>query len=124
MALETLKDVPQIGGFQLNQLSVEEYDIGMRLKDCADAGVFINVNHGTNEITFKIQDGPVHEKGINGCQVDTIIETAKVIIEGLNNKFPCRENSIAITKLDEALLWLLKRKLDRQSRGVEGTSQQ
>jgi hypothetical protein len=38
----------------------------------------------------------------------------------LNGKFPCRENSIAITKLEEALMWLNKRTADRVKRGVEG----
>lgn len=38
----------------------------------------------------------------------------------LNGKFPCRENAIAITKLDEALLWLEKRTRDRVARNVEG----
>ena len=37
--------------------------------------------------------------------------------------FACRENSIAITKLEEALLWLNKRTQDRIARNVEGTSQ-
>lgn len=38
----------------------------------------------------------------------------------LNNAFPCRENAMAITKLDEALLWLNKRTADRVKRQVEG----
>lgn len=38
----------------------------------------------------------------------------------LQSKFPCRENAIVITKLDEALLWLEKRTRDRVERGVEG----
>ena len=38
----------------------------------------------------------------------------------LNGKFPCRENAIAITKLEEALLWLNHRTAQRQARGVEG----
>lgn len=38
----------------------------------------------------------------------------------LNKAFPCRENSVAITKLDEALLWLGKRTADRIARQVEG----
>jgi len=33
----------------------------------------------------------------------------------------CRENAIAITKMEEALMWLNKRSQDRQTRGVEGT---
>lgn len=36
-------------------------------------------------------------------------------------KFRCRENSIAITKLEEALMWLNKRTEDRVARKVEGS---
>lgn len=38
----------------------------------------------------------------------------------LQSKFPCRENSIVITKLEEGLMWLNKRTQDRISRNVEG----
>jgi len=76
-----------------------------------------------NTITFTIQDGPVKEAGINGCQIDDMIEVARDIITGFNAKFPCRENALIITKLDEALLWSLKRKLDREKRNVEGINQ-
>ena len=38
----------------------------------------------------------------------------------LNGKFPCRENSIVITHLETALLWLEKRTNDRKKRQVEG----
>jgi uncharacterized protein YihD (DUF1040 family) len=38
----------------------------------------------------------------------------------LQNKFPCRENAIVITKLEESLMWLEKRTADRKARGVEG----
>lgn len=43
-------------------------------------------------------------------------------IQFLNAKFPCRENSIVITKLEEALMWLNKRTNDRKARGVEGSA--
>jgi hypothetical protein len=36
-------------------------------------------------------------------------------------KFSCRENAIALTKLEEALMWLEKRTADREAREVEGT---
>ena len=39
----------------------------------------------------------------------------------LGEKVPSRENSLAITKCEEALMWLEKRTKDRQARGVEGT---
>lgn len=53
-------------------------------------------------------------------------EVLEVLIDRLNyldDKFPCRENAIAITKLLEALMWLKTRTADRLKRGVEGTHQ-
>lgn len=41
-------------------------------------------------------------------------------LQYLNGKFPCRENALAITKLEESLMWLNKRTASRQARGVEG----
>lgn len=38
----------------------------------------------------------------------------------LNGKFPCMENALAITKLEEALMWLNRRTELRQAQGVEG----
>jgi len=72
-------------------------------------------------IEIKLQSGPIKEVGVNGVQIDDVLELVRNIIEGFNIQYPCRENSIVITKLDEALLWLLKRKMDREKRGVEGT---
>lgn len=77
-------------------------------------------SQGGGKVSFKIQDGPIKEVGVNGCQIDDVILWAKNRIEYFNSKFPCRENSLIITKLDEALLWSLKRKLDREARQVEG----
>lgn len=58
----------------------------------------------------------------NGAFVETVINAAKQRIEYYQeSKFKCRENAMAITKLDEALLWLNKRTLDRENRQVEGT---
>ena len=58
----------------------------------------------------------------NGAFVETVIAAAKQRIEYYNeSKFKCRENSMAITKLDEALMWLNKRTADRETRKVEGT---
>lgn len=50
-------------------------------------------------------------------------ELLEVLINRMNflqSKFPCRENACAITKLDEALMWLEKRTKDRIKRNVEG----
>lgn len=133
MALQTLKDVKEIGGFKVIDMNaIKETNPEMFRPDGSmiyhlfDEQIrpfnFIYVRHDVNSLSFNLQNGPVKEKGVNGCQVDTIIEAAKVILEGLNKNFPCRENATAITKLDEALLWLMKRKLDREKRSVEGLS--
>ena len=39
-----------------------------------------------------------------------------------HSEYSSRENAVVITKLEEALMWLRKRTLDREARGVEGTS--
>ena len=79
---------------------------------------FIYIRPEKGSITFNMQRGPIKEVGLNGCQVDQLISAAKEIISEFNKGTPCRENSIAITKLDEALLWLQNRTKERMSRGV------
>lgn len=119
MALETLRDLRQIGNEKIAHiltLGGEGFEIS------EDA--FIVVNHLDNEIKFTIQQGPIKESGKNGCQVSDMLAVAKRIFEVLNAKFPCRENAMTITKLDEALMWQDKRTKDREARGVEGHSKQ
>lgn len=61
----------------------------------------------------------------NGAFVETVIAAAKQRIEWYQESgFSCRENACAITKLDEALMWLDKRTREREARGVEGTHAQ
>lgn len=50
-------------------------------------------------------------------------EVLKMLIDRmqhLNTKFPCKENALVITKLEESLMWLEKRTADRKARAVEG----
>jgi hypothetical protein len=58
-----------------------------------------------------IQDGTTNEEVLN-----VLINR----MQYLNLLFPCRENSLVITKLEEALMWLEKRTRDRIKRQVEG----
>lgn len=76
-----------------------------------------------NSIKFTFQQGPIKENGVNGCQIDNVIFAITVILRSFNSRFPCRENSCAITHLDEAMMWLEKRTKDRKERKVEGTDQ-
>lgn len=94
----------------------KESDMGNFIKEEG----FPQVHGQKSEVTFTIQSGPIKEFGVNGCQIDDVIRWAKDKVSEFNTAFPCRENSLAITKLDEALLWLYERKRVREVRGVEG----
>lgn len=77
-------------------------------------------------IQIQLQDGPIKENGVNGCQIDDVIVYCRDKIVEFNTKengkFACRENSVAITKLDDALISLQRRTENREARVVEGTS--
>lgn len=69
------------------------------------------------------QNGPIKEFGVNGCHNEDLIA---IVIDRLQHfqkgKFACYENNEALLKLEEALMWLRKRTMDREARGVEGTN--
>lgn len=70
------------------------------------------------------QEGPIKECGVNGvCNEDLIAMVICRLEHFQKSEWACRENAMAITKLEEALLWLRKRTMGRESRGVEGTSE-
>lgn len=135
MALETLKGVTEIGGFKTFQNLTEgdgkegaTVQVGDEVKviPWRDFGGQFRIDHpigihdGSNLLSFKIQNGPIKEVGVNGCQVNTIFATGLVMLEALNMSFPCPENAMAIIKAQELLMWLEERKRDREKRGVEG----
>lgn len=69
------------------------------------------------------QKGPIKEYGPNGIHHEDLIA---IVIDRLESfqesEYSCRENALAITKLEEALHWLRHRTNKREKRGVEGTS--
>ena len=74
-------------------------------------------------ISLQFQSGPVKEQdGRDGCQIEDVLQ---VLIDRLTvyqqGNYRCRENSIAITKMEEAKLWLQDRTRRRTEEGVEGT---
>lgn len=84
---------------------------------------FITAHTDRNIVSFTIQNGPIKENGINGCQVDTHIYYVINALEKLNENIPTSYNQKAIGYLKLALGELLSRKEDREARGVEGTYQ-
>lgn len=84
-------------------------------------------------ITIKFQEGPIYgsqdEKGViteqpNGCDIEDVIDVLVERLRGFQNgSLRCRENALAITHLEEAGNWLVKRRMNRIAQGVEGTYQ-
>lgn len=71
---------------------------------------------------IKLQNGNFAEFGHNGIFTEHLLIIAKDCLERFNtSKYACRENSIAITKIEEALMWIDKRMAKRVERGVYGT---
>ena len=79
----------------------------------------LSIDNKAETISFKVMTKPASEGG-KGCQFTDLIEVALHQLKYLDAKFPCRENAITITKLEEALMWQSKRTEDRTSRQVEG----
>ena len=82
----------------------------------------VNGEPGEPLCDIHFQEGPIKECGVNGvCNEDLI----NIVIDRLEHfqrsEFKCRENALAITALEEALLWMRKRTMSRKKRGVEGT---
>lgn len=70
------------------------------------------------------QNGPIGEKGVNGISNEALLAVVIDRLQGFQSgDYKCRENSIALTKLEEAMHWLHHRTRERMSRGVEGTNQ-
>ena len=70
------------------------------------------------------QCGPIKENGENGTTIEAVIDILVKRLEGFQKgDFRCRENALAITKLQEAKHWLEHRTKLRQSQGVEGKNE-
>lgn len=113
----TAVDEPGIGG------ACHVYELSLTCPPAINPGdPGITSDKTVTEIRF--QNGSIKEAGINGISQEALIA---VIIDRLrgfqSGKLACRENAIALTKLEEAQMWLQKRTRDRMARGVEGTTQ-
>ncbi|HBF7900457.1 hypothetical protein KLL36_18825 [Clostridioides difficile] len=72
---------------------------------------------------LNFQEGAVKECGVNGINNEDVILAVITRLEAFQeSKYACRENDKAIEKLEECLMWLRKRTLERETRCVLGTS--
>lgn len=77
----------------------------------------------TGEKTLiSFQNGPINEAGVNGLTHEVLLAILADRMKAFQaGPYSCRENSIALTKIQEAQHWLLSRTRARMVRGVEGT---
>ena len=72
----------------------------------------------------RFQTGPIKERGINGCHNEDLLA---IVIDRLQHfqagVFNCKENALALDRVQSALHWLDCRTFDRGERGVKGTNQ-
>jgi hypothetical protein len=82
----------------------------------------MSMSRAVHEIRF--QNGPLQETGVNGISNEALLAIVEDRLLGFQSgQYACRENAIALTKIQEAMMWLQKRTRDRIARGVEGTNQ-
>lgn len=79
---------------------------------------------GHEGVLIEFQNGPIAEVGVNGLTQEVLLA---IVVDRLRSfqagPFACRENALALTKIEEAQHWLQQRTLARMRRGVEGTHQ-
>jgi len=68
------------------------------------------------------QNGPINEVGVNGITQEALLAIVADRLRSFQSgPYACRENALALTKIEEAQHWLQSRTMNRMRRGVEGT---
>ncbi len=72
--------------------------------------------------TILFQNGPIAEAGVNGLTQEVLLAIVADRLRSFQSgPYACRENALALTKIEEAQHWLQQRTIARMRRGVEGT---
>jgi hypothetical protein len=72
-------------------------------------------------IHIKFQLGPVKEVGVNGCQIEDVLDILIARMDGFQKgPFACEINDAVLLDLHRAKQALHLRTADRKNRGVEG----
>ena len=76
-------------------------------------------NSEPNYLDIHFQEGPIKETGVNGITQEALLA---IVIDRLRSfqagPFACRENDIALTHCEEALMWLQRRTVARIKRRI------
>lgn len=89
-------------------------------------GVVSHIQGGESELrlaNIRFQIGPIQENGVNGISNESLLGIVEDRLKSFQvGPYACRENAVALTKIQEAMMWLHFRTRERVARGVEGTS--
>ena len=84
----------------------------------------VDTDHGQyagTKMEIFFQNGPINEAGVNGITQEVLLAIVADRLRSFQaGPFSCRENALALTKIEEAMHWLHSRTLSRMQRGVEG----
>lgn len=108
-------DEPSHGG-ACHRYRLSGFDTSTNASDTDDWGMF--------QVDLMFQNGPIDAdgNGVNGLTHEALIAILIDRLQGFQSgQYACRENALALTKLEEAAHWLAHRTRARMARGVEGT---
>lgn len=103
-----------------------EYLICKAGTKCVDEGtdgeIDVHVQCDEEPAFLQFQKGARGAEGsVNGLADQELLEVVRDRLKGFQSgPFACRENALALTKIEEALMWLNMRTEDRIARGVLG----
>lgn len=83
---------------------------------------YFNQTADETAVTIRFQNGPINEAGVNGLTQEVLLAIVADRLRSFQaGQYACRENALALTKIEEAQHWLASRTKGRMARGVEGT---
>ena len=130
--INSLKDIKEINGKPicdmgaLKEVSPEKFNESGAMdykwfEEHIRPSYNIFIRHDVDSISFNMLTKPASEGGnMERCQWSDLVATGLEQLKYFNNKFPCKENAVAITHIETALLWNNHRTANRLARGVEG----
>jgi len=115
-----MKDITRV---ELDLLTHKYTSVYHEAEFTNNAPHYFVVRSGKDELAeVNFQNGPINEVGVNGAMNEDLLAMVIVRLQHFQDtEFACKENAMAITKLEEALLWLRKRTMGREQKGIEGT---
>ena len=84
----------------------------------------IEDRYGNSFADVQFQKGAILDvKEVNGCHNEDLLAIVIDRLQGFQaSEFKCRENALALNRIEEAMHWLRHRTDERNKRGVEGTN--